>query len=114
MSLLVDLDNTINFERIVALKEHFNSHYGTTHPVLTKIWIDTLDICEKQIISIKKTLEQGEKLIERLPESVNDPSVINILTLLSILTQREQNANGEQQNANEQNANEQNANNYII
>ena len=41
--------------------------------------------CKSKISIIEKTIEQGEELIEKIPNSVNDPDISTIITLFSIL-----------------------------
>lgn len=89
-------NNNILLNRIETLSEQFHSSYRTTHPVLSKLWINSLEDCKLKLYSIKKLVEQGESLIEKLfsnPNDINDPNITTILTLLSLLSERENNDN---------------------
>jgi hypothetical protein len=80
--------DSVDLNRIHVLSEQFNNH-RSTHPVLSKIWNESLEIYKNQLIALKKTIEHGEKLIEKLSSDDNDiidPNMTTILTILSILT----------------------------
>uniref|UniRef100_A0A6C0HGE2 Uncharacterized protein n=1 Tax=viral metagenome TaxID=1070528 RepID=A0A6C0HGE2_9ZZZZ len=78
----IDSDDII--ERIISLSGQFNRHQAT-HPTLSKLWVDALDECKRKLCYIKQTVEQGELLIEKLPNNVNDPSISTIITLISMM-----------------------------
>jgi uncharacterized membrane protein YheB (UPF0754 family) len=69
-------------ERLQLLIDKFTSHQQT-HPVLSKLWIESLETCKVKLQSIKKMIEQGETLIEKMPHDVNDPNISTILFLMS-------------------------------
>ena len=70
-------------DRIQLLLDKFSCH-DSTHPLLTKLWVEALKECKSKISIIEKTIEQGEELIEKIPNSVNDPDISTIITLFSI------------------------------
>lgn len=71
--------------KINILIESFNSH-DTTHPVLSKLWTNTLETYKNKLYMIEKIIEQGESLIEKLPDKVSDPNINTILLISAILS----------------------------
>lgn len=84
-----DIKLNVNFStisnKINTLIESFNSH-DSTHPVLSKLWTNTLETCKNKLYMIEKIVEQGESLIEKLPDKVSDPNINTILLLSAILS----------------------------
>ena len=74
----------VSLERIITLYKRFNQH-RETHPTLYNLWVSALDECKLKLYYIIKTVEQGELLIEKLPNDVTDPNMSTIITLLSML-----------------------------
>ena len=74
------------------LIENFKCH-DSTHPILSKLWVESLEDCKLKIDYIKKIIDQGESLITKLPNDVNDPNMNTILLCLSLLTERDSNNN---------------------
>ena len=74
------------------LIEKFKSH-DSTHPILSKLWVESLEDCKLKIDYIKKIIDQGESLITKLPNDVNDPNMNTILLCLSLLTERDSSNN---------------------
>jgi hypothetical protein len=70
---------------IQTLLEKFKCH-NTTHPILSKIWTESLEDCKLKLYYIEKIVEQGERLITKLPDDVNDPKMNTILLCLSLLS----------------------------
>jgi hypothetical protein len=97
-------DNIITItNKINLLINSFNLH-NTTHPVLSKLWIDTLETykyklsnIEKLVEKCEKLIEQGDSLIEKLPHNISDPNINTILLISAILTSsyNENNENNE-------------------
>lgn len=75
----------MELDRIENLIDKFTSH-EQTHPVLSKIWLKSLNECKLKIETIKKILDQGEALVEKLPNEINDPNITTILLLITILS----------------------------
>ena len=71
--------------KINTLIDSFNSH-DTTHPVLSKLWTNTLETYKNKLYMIEKIIEQGESLIEKIPDKVSDPSINTILLISAILS----------------------------
>lgn len=86
-------------DRIQLLLDKFSCH-DSTHPLLTKLWVEALKECKSKISIIEKTIEQGEELIEKIPNSVNDPDISTIITLFSILFDYENRGLDTEANAN--------------
>ena len=74
----------ITISRIRTLSEQFNLHRDT-HPILSNLWVTSLEDCKLKLYIIKKTVEQGELLIGKLPNDIVDPTMSTIITLLSML-----------------------------
>ena len=68
-----------------TLIDSFNSH-DTTHPVLSKLWTNTLETYKNKLYMIEKIIEQGESLIEKIPDKVSDPNINTILLISAILS----------------------------
>ena len=73
-------------EKLQLLIDKFTSHQQT-HPVLSKLWIESLETCKVKLQSIQKLLEQGESLVDKLPHDVNDPNIGTILFIMSIISE---------------------------
>lgn len=71
--------------KINTLIDSFNSH-DTTHPVLSKLWTNTLETYKNKLYMIEKIIEQGESLIEKIPDKVSDPNINTILLISAILS----------------------------
>ena len=77
-----------DIEKIQALIEKYTTHCST-HPVLSNVWIDTLEMCKKRLVSIHKMIDQAEELVDKIPNQVNDININTIVTVLSVLSHRE-------------------------
>jgi|694.fasta_scaffold126742_4 hypothetical protein len=72
-------------DKIQILIDKFISHQQT-HPVLSQLWVDSLEECKVKLQSIKRMLDQGESIVDKLPNDVNDPNITTILLLMTILS----------------------------
>ena len=97
-------------DKIQILIDKFISHQQT-HPVLSKLWVESLEECKVKLQSIKRLLDQGESLVDKLPNDVNDPNITTILLLMTMLTDYNDNNNN---NNNSNNNNSNNNDNDVI
>ena len=68
-----------------TLIESFRLH-DSTHPVLSKLWTNTLETYKNKLYMIEKIIEQGESLIKKIPDKVSDPNINTILLISAILS----------------------------
>jgi len=71
--------------KIQILSDKFIFHQQT-HPVLSKLWVESLKECKVKLQSIKRIVDQGELLLDKLPNDVNDPNITTILLLMTLLS----------------------------
>ena len=75
----------MELDKIQILIDKFIFHQQT-HPVLSKLWVESLEECKVKLQSIKRMLDQGESLVDKLPNDVNDPNMTTILLLMTLLS----------------------------